>query len=136
ADLDVAYRRQPLALHLRRDLAVERLVARLEIPDFFAVAGVRLQNDLRGTRVMLQPIRAGTDRVGVGILAIELDDLARHGAAEIEREDVRKAIVDFLEVNAQGIPVRHFESRDLRFVIEPARLSGPGAGLVEADDLS
>ncbi len=34
----------------------------------------------------------GADRVGVGILAIELDDLTRHGAAEIEREDVRKAI--------------------------------------------
>src|SRR5207249_12194001 len=45
-------------------------------------------------------------------------------------------IVDFLEMNSQGIPVRNFESRDLRFVIEPACLCGPGAGLIEADDLS
>src|SRR5207253_5660361 len=136
ADLDVADRRQALALHLRGDLAVERVVARLEIPDFDAVAGVRLQEDLRGTRVLLQPIRSGADRMSVRVLAVELDHFPRHRAAESEREDVREAIVDFLEVNSQGIPVGNFESRDLRVVVEPAGLPRPGAGLVEPDDLS
>src|SRR5947207_6159536 len=74
--------------------------------------------------------------MGVGVLAVELDHFPRHRAAEIERENVREAIVDFLEMNSQRIPIRDLESRHLRFVIEAARLPRPGAGLVEADDLS
>ena len=85
---------------------------------------------------MLQPIRSGSDRMSVRVLAVELDHFPRHRAAESEREDVREAIVDFLEVNSQRIPVGNFESRDLRFIIEPAGLSGPCAELVEPDDLS
>src|SRR5260221_2826266 len=136
ADLDVADRGQPLALHLRRNLPIERVVAWLEIPDFFAVAGVRLQDDLRGPRVLLQPVRSGADRMSVRVLAVELDHFPRHRAAESVREDMREAIVDFLEVNSQGIPVGNFESRDLRFIIEPAGLLGLSAEPVEPDDLS
>src|SRR5258706_46669 len=74
--------------------------------------------------------------MSVRVLAVELDHFPCHRAAESVREDVRETIVDFLEVNAQGIPVGSLESRDLRVVIEPARLPRPGAERVEPDDLS
>src|SRR5207247_3422404 len=53
ADLHPVEQRQLLALHLRGDLALPRIVSRREVPQLAAIAGVGREHDLRRAHVAL-----------------------------------------------------------------------------------
>ena len=124
---------------ISRDQLLVGGVVRLEVPREAAVIGIGFEHDLRAAHPLLEPVRAGADRVGhraAALVAIRLDHFARDGRRRLVREDVRQVVVGVLEPDAQRVAVGRLESRDLRVVVELAGLLRRLGKLVEADDLA
>ena len=135
ADLHPVEPRQPLALHLRGDLALPRIVSRHEVPQLAAIAGIGGEHDLRRARVALEQERPAAHRMRGRFVAIRFDRLARDRPAEGIGEHVREVRVRLLQPDDERVAVRRLQARHRRVIVEAtARLRLLGE-LVEADDL-
>ena len=133
ADFDAPDLRHRLACHRRDPLLVERIVARLELPADAAKRWIGLEHDLVRALPFLEHVRAGADRVAVGVVGVGLDHLARHRAGIRQGEDVREVVVGFLEPDLERVTVEDLQAVDLAVVVELAGLFGVLLDFVESD---
>ncbi len=104
---------EPAALRLLHDADLDAADQRqaLAVAHHLAIAGVRLEHDLRGAHVALEAKRTAAHRVRGRFVAVVLDRLARHRAREREREHVAEVEIRILQPDAQRVALRRLELR-------------------------
>jgi hypothetical protein len=138
ADLDAVQHGDAPALEARgQGQALGVVGGGLGVVEAFTVAGVSLQHDEAAAPPLPEHEGAGADRVRREVLAIGLDDLARHRAEQVGQRDLLQEMRQrLLQLDAQGVTVQHLQAAQRRVVVE-----GPLAGLgalarrLQSDDL-